>query len=122
MDPEFLALAIRCLRSANESARRKGHEKLPLDVIPLLVEKNPNWKCPYCKRDIPWERMSLDHVVPLAAWGPHTIDNLMFTCRRCNLYKKSLMPEVWQKLLDVLTKEGLVDTFFCEYQPRHFGG
>jgi 5-methylcytosine-specific restriction endonuclease McrA len=115
--------ATRAMNSANESGRRRGYDRLPTtETIEALLEKNPDLRCPYCKRIIDWVRMSIDHVIPLAGGGQHTVENLAFTCRRCNLYKKSMPPEVWQLLHDTLKEKGLLDLFFEQYQPRHFGG
>jgi 5-methylcytosine-specific restriction endonuclease McrA len=48
-----------------------------------------NYTCQYCysKKDL-----TLDHVVPRWAGGPHTWDNLVACCRRCNLKKGDKTP------------------------------
>lgn len=48
-----------------------------------------NYTCQYCtsKKDL-----TIDHVVPRWAGGPHTWDNLVACCRRCNLKKGDKTP------------------------------
>lgn len=40
-------------------------------------------KCQYCGKSAE----SIDHVVPRSKGGPHTWDNVVACCRRCNTYK-----------------------------------
>ncbi|MCP3987736.1 MAG: HNH endonuclease [Actinomycetia bacterium] len=40
-------------------------------------------KCQYCGRSAE----SIDHVVPRSKGGPHSWDNVVACCRRCNTYK-----------------------------------
>ncbi|MFN0092312.1 MAG: HNH endonuclease [Acidimicrobiales bacterium] len=40
-------------------------------------------RCQYCGRDAE----SIDHVVPRSRGGPHTWENVVAACRRCNLAK-----------------------------------
>jgi 5-methylcytosine-specific restriction endonuclease McrA len=48
------------------------------------------YKCQYCgaKRDL-----TIDHVTPRWMGGPHTWDNLVACCRRCNLKKGDKTPK-----------------------------
>lgn len=49
-----------------------------------------NYTCQYCgvrNRDL-----TIDHVLPRWAGGPHTWDNLVACCRRCNLKKGDKTP------------------------------
>ncbi len=48
-----------------------------------------NYTCQYCssKKDL-----TIDHVIPRWAGGPHTWDNLVACCRRCNLKKGDKTP------------------------------
>ena len=48
--------------------------------------------CVYC-RVCPSE--VLDHVIPLARGGSHTIDNLLPACEKCNFSKGSKTLEEW---------------------------
>lgn len=52
--------------------------------------KKQMFKCAYCDSDliisIPFS-VHLDHVVPLSKGGSHTIDNVAWSCKICNLSK-----------------------------------
>jgi 5-methylcytosine-specific restriction endonuclease McrA len=41
----------------------------------------------------------LDHVVPLALGGPHTLENLMPACEVCNRAKKDMHPDDYRTWL-----------------------
>jgi 5-methylcytosine-specific restriction endonuclease McrA len=43
--------------------------------------------CAICSMPVIYEPAHIDHIVPLAAGGSHTQDNLQFTHARCNLAK-----------------------------------
>jgi 5-methylcytosine-specific restriction endonuclease McrA len=49
-----------------------------------------NYECQYCgsTRDL-----TLDHVIPRWVGGPHTWDNLVTCCRKCNLKKGDKTPQ-----------------------------
>lgn len=54
-----------------------------------------HWSCQYCGR--PAE--NVDHVVPRSKGGPHSWDNVVASCRRCNSRKENRAPvEVGLKL------------------------
>lgn len=49
------------------------------------------YTCQYC--GIRGKDLTIDHVVPKWAGGPHTWDNLVACCRRCNLKKADKTPQ-----------------------------
>lgn len=55
-----------------------------------------NYTCQYCgsRRDL-----TIDHVLPRWTGGPHTWDNLVACCRRCNLKKGDKTPQQAQMKL-----------------------
>ncbi|MBS1719386.1 MAG: HNH endonuclease [Armatimonadetes bacterium] len=55
-----------------------------------------NYTCQYCgsKKDL-----TIDHVIPRWVGGPHTWDNLVACCRRCNLAKGDKTPQQAQMKL-----------------------
>lgn len=46
--------------------------------------------CHYCRQK--FEKLTIDHVVPIARGGSHTLDNLVFACHGCNSEKRDLDP------------------------------
>lgn len=49
-----------------------------------------NYTCQYC--GVRNRELTIDHVLPRWAGGPHTWDNLVACCRRCNLKKGDKTP------------------------------
>lgn len=50
-------------------------------------------QCQYCKRRLPAGELSLDHVMPRSLDGPHTWENVVCCCLRCNVRKGGRTPE-----------------------------
>lgn len=61
-------------------------------VVALLAEYDS--RCAYCGDH--WKH--IDHVVPLARGGQHTITNLVPACARCNLSKGAKSVKEWLSL------------------------
>lgn len=54
-----------------------------------------NNKCYYCECELDFKgknKVHLDHHIPLSKGGPHSISNVKYTCRKCNLSKQAGMP------------------------------
>jgi len=49
-----------------------------------------NYSCQYCGTK---KELTIDHVVPRWCGGPHTWDNLVACCRKCNLKKGDKTPQ-----------------------------
>lgn len=47
-----------------------------------------DFRCQYCGATAE----SVDHVVPRSKGGPHTWDNVVAACRRCNSHKEDRLP------------------------------
>jgi hypothetical protein len=56
----------------------------------LLV--NADKKCTYCGCEAP---LQWEHIIPLSRGGPDHIDNLVLSCRTCNLSKGTKNPFEW---------------------------
>ena len=62
------------------------HRRVPLTRTAVFARDSH--RCQYCRA--PAE--SLDHVVPKAHGGPHTWENVVACCRRCNIRKGNRLP------------------------------
>ena len=40
--------------------------------------------CWYCKKPVPREHITVDHVVPLSRGGLDTVENMRLACSQCN--------------------------------------
>lgn len=69
-----------------------GRVKFPKEVRELIFN-SAQGRCALCGRKIGYYDMSLDHITPLAIGGADIVDNLQCTCKACNLFKGSILPE-----------------------------
>lgn len=53
----------------------------------LQIMEKQNWNCNDCGVTLLAKKPHLDHVIPLAKGGRHSITNLQWLCRKCNLSK-----------------------------------
>jgi 5-methylcytosine-specific restriction endonuclease McrA len=68
---------------------RRPHPQLRLSRHAILARDNHT--CQYCGAK--GKELTLDHVIPRWAGGPHTWDNLVCCCRKCNLKKADKTPQ-----------------------------
>lgn len=50
-------------------------------------------RCSYCGKKKPTDELDLDHVLPRSRGGPHEWDNVVTSCRPCNLKKADKLPD-----------------------------
>lgn len=60
------------------------------------IQKKHGFKCHYCQTDK--KTLTLDHVIPLARGGKHTISNIVPCCPSCNSSKNDKLLEEWKKI------------------------
>ena len=63
---------------------------LPRKLSKKEVFLRDRYTCQYCAKKSP--DLTLDHVVPRRQHGPHTWDNVVTACTRCNLRKAGRTP------------------------------
>jgi hypothetical protein len=61
--------------------------KLRIDIY-----RSDNFQCVYCHKEIPTEKLTLDHVIPRLRGGSDTRENLVTCCQSCNSKKGSRTP------------------------------
>jgi len=54
------------------------------------IFKRDNFECQYC---LTRKDLTLDHIIPSSKGGPHTWNNLVTACKRCNTKKGDFTPE-----------------------------
>ena len=52
-----------------------------------------NGMCQYCSKKVTTSSATIDHVVPKSRGGPHTWDNLVIACTKCNSKKGNSLPK-----------------------------
>lgn len=81
------------LRAARREARERGAERLVITVKDIRrILRAP---CVYCGG----VSTQMDHVIPLARGGRHSIGNLIGACQPCNLSKGALLVVEWRRRL-----------------------
>jgi 5-methylcytosine-specific restriction endonuclease McrA len=56
-------------------------------------------RCHYCGRTTPPQKLTMDHIVPIARGGRSIKGNVVPACKECNSKKKQLLPMEWEKYL-----------------------
>lgn len=72
------------------------YERVPKAVVRLTrrnVMLRDEHTCQYCTRRLPVRELNLDHVVPRCRGGPDSWENLVTSCRSCNLRKGRRTPD-----------------------------
>lgn len=99
--------ALQTRKSAKAARRAKERGATAENVLPELVFERDGWRCRMCGINTPqglrgtYEHNApeLDHILPLARGGHHTLENVQCLCRSCNLFKSDKTEdEVWQAL------------------------
>ena len=60
--------------------------------------------CYYCRRQVGFRALSMDHLVPLGRGGRSVRGNVVPACKDCNSRKQSLLPVEWQDYLSRLAQ------------------
>lgn len=87
-------------RVAKGVGRAKSYDVPAEPINPILVMERDGWTCHICGEEAPralrgtmrWNAPELDHIIPLAAGGSHTYDNVACAHRSCNLQKGDALP------------------------------
>lgn len=94
----------RRMRRAAEKARakalRRSRKKGGDLIVPQEVFEKADYKCAICGCQTDPDKRGtyeddapeLDHIIPLARGGTHTIDNVQCACRSCNNSKRDTLP------------------------------
>lgn len=69
-----------------------GRIKFPKEVREMIYH-NADGRCALCGRKIVYDDVTLDHITPLAMGGEDNVNNLQGTCKACNLFKGSILPD-----------------------------
>lgn len=75
--------------STGKKIKRKNYS---LQERKMIYARN-NGKCALCGRNLNFEDMTLDHIVPLSRGGEDNLDNIQPTCKADNQFKANILPE-----------------------------
>lgn len=68
---------------------------ITVESLKLLIEKQ-KYRCIYCEKDLRETEKHLDHIIPISKGGIHSIKNVQWVCKDCNLSKKDEISERWK--------------------------
>lgn len=94
-----------CGRRA-QSKRRAVKRRVTIGDSKSIAMWEQQWRskrtvvCHWCRKRVKTVDVHVDHVIPLAKGGEHTVENLCVACESCNLSKNAKSPEVWNKSLE----------------------
>lgn len=71
--------------------------------VRLKAYNQSEGRCVYCGRFIPFDEMTIDHIVPLSKGGTNYEKNLQCCCKECNLMKQDLLEcDFYKKMKEIL--------------------
>lgn len=73
----------------------------------MSVYNQSEGRCVYCGRFIPFDEMTIDHIVPLSKGGTNYEKNLQCCCKECNLMKQDLLECDFNKKMKEILKHQL---------------
>ena len=74
--------------------RTKLRGNLAYSVTKKELKKLYSSPCAYCKSN---EKISIDHVIPIARGGTHSIGNILPACSKCNSSKGAKTIQEWKR-------------------------
>jgi 5-methylcytosine-specific restriction endonuclease McrA len=77
------------------SKRTTSDKTITVNSLKLLIE-NQNYKCVYCSSDLRTTDKHLDHIIPISKGGIHSIKNVQWVCKDCNLSKSDNINDKWK--------------------------
>lgn len=67
-----------------------------------IIYARSGGRCQICGCKLPFEKMSIDHIIPLAKGGDDLMDNLQCACKVCNVIKQDFLPgDFYEKIVEI---------------------
>jgi len=79
--------------------KRERHKAREIRNTQWWKRKLAKGVCYYCEKAVPHDKLTMDHIVPVARGGRSTKGNLVTACKECNNAKKNLLPMEWEQYL-----------------------
>ena len=78
-----------------------------------MIYHSTDGKCALCGRKLVYDDMTLDHITPFVMGGEDNVNNLQGTCKACNLFKGSILPDDFM--------ERITEIFMYQMEKKHKG-
>lgn len=100
---EYFATDIGKAVRKNNKHKRRSIERQGDVTNKQLLELEQNAKtCYWCNKSLKNKQIHIDHYVPLAKGGEHTLSNLVVSCNKCNMSKCAKDPLLFANSLGKL--------------------
>ncbi|NMB08507.1 MAG: HNH endonuclease [Tissierellia bacterium] len=66
-------------------------------------------RCFYCKKDLKYRQITLDHYFPKSKGGTKEIFNLVLSCKKCNRLKGNKIPINYEEIIIIMFKKAYID-------------
>jgi len=84
-----------CQRNSERKAKNRGNHTFRFSSKALTARfAQFDNTCAYCGSA---DSLIIEHFIPRAKGGPHTLGNILPACQRCNVSKRDYEPEPWYK-------------------------
>lgn len=94
---------LNMLSSCRNRDKEKGRENyLTIDMLREEAMKAVGKKCPYCNELLDHKNISMDHILPLSRGGESRIENIQFTCLKCNKQKDKMLDNEFKAFKNLL--------------------
>ncbi len=68
-------------------------------TIKKYIYERDGRKCHFCRKELSFRQISLDHYLPRSMNGPDDIYNMVLCCKKCNKYKKNRIPSDYESVM-----------------------
>lgn len=95
--------------------------KPPKNVRRRDIYARDRMKCQYCGTDLNADNKTIDHIIPQARFKskketPHTFENMVAACKKCNTFKGNRLPEeAGMTLLSVPKPITIAQAFYLKF-------
>lgn len=76
--------------------KKSMYQRLSMPSMKNILIRD-NFTCQYCGKRLSFRTATKDHLIPLSKGGTNTIENIVSSCKHCNLLKSNLSLDEFTK-------------------------
>ncbi|KKM01017.1 hypothetical protein LCGC14_1798600 [marine sediment metagenome] len=89
----------------------RADQRLANPELRRYILGRDNWHCRYCGKPVKMDTAHIDHLLPWSRSGQTLPQNLVSSCRRCNVRKGAIMPSKGDLPCMLIRNQPLVERF-----------